>query len=353
MRLCVDQQGNRIDSNTSDFDVNTLTVIANESYDSFVQSLQSEYKEDYSDKNKDQNKPTIHNARNRIKVKIIHENKKKFLILWNKIKSRFTYKVQLDKDEMIEKINNEIQENSLSVNLQKYEITRGEWSGKEFKIQAIKSHTLECEDADAKCDIIKDIADNTNLTRKTIYDILMKLGDNKIKEIGKNPQEFISKVCDLITQTKKEICKKNIRYRKTKIDYKISIFESVHNSEDNLKEKSKSLQNYIQLDSKQEEEFAKGLDDSKSITVYAKLPIQFKIPTPIGNYTPDWAIVCKNKTYFIIETKGTPTSGDRSNKENYKIDCARKLFGAYSEDKKIKFEVCTEIKEFLRLTKIG
>lgn len=97
MRLCVDQQGNRIDSNTSDFDVNTLTVIANESYDSFVQSLQSEYKEDYSDKNKDQNKPTIHNARNRIKVKIIHENKKKFLILWNKIKSRFTYKVQLDK----------------------------------------------------------------------------------------------------------------------------------------------------------------------------------------------------------------------------------------------------------------
>ena len=80
-RLCVDQKGNRIDKDTNEFDVNTLTVIANESYNSFVKGLLSEYNKDYSDKNKNKDKTTDnkpHNAKDKIKIEIYEDKKEKF-----------------------------------------------------------------------------------------------------------------------------------------------------------------------------------------------------------------------------------------------------------------------------------
>lgn len=48
---------------------------------------------------------------------------------------------------------------------------------------------------------------------------------------------------------------------------------------------------------------------AKEVCVFAKLPKGFYISTPMGNYTPDWAIAFHDgmvkHIYFIAETKGS------------------------------------------------
>lgn len=79
-----------------------------------------------------------------------------------------------------------------------------------------------------------------------------------------------------------------------------------------------------------ERKFAEDLDAAEEVAVYAKLPRTFQVPTPMGNYVPDWAIAFNEGSvkhvFFIAETKGTMSTLDLSGVENAKIACAKKLF---------------------------
>ena len=85
-------------------------------------------------------------------------------------------------------------------------------------------------------------------------------------------------------------------------------------------------ENYIPLDSSVENQFAKDCETSENIEFYFKLPNKFKIPTPIGNYNPDWAVVFKGekKVYFVAETKSE--GQELRGSEKLKIKCGKAHF---------------------------
>lgn len=359
LRLCVDQKGNRIDRNTSEFDINSLTVIANESYDSFVQGLQSEYDADCSDKNRDQNKKgTIHNARDKIKIKINKENKKKFEGLWELIKPKYIYKIKLDNRKLVKKVTEEIIKTKYIAQKTLYKLMKGcqsNESNNKINWQYCESYESSYNQNITKYDLIGKIGSASNLTRKTAYEILKNIGDNRIKEFAINPESFIKTLCEIINKNKIESTNENIFYKKTKHTYKFSIFETENiYKNDSIGESEKSLQNYIQLDSSIEKTFAEDLNNLKRVTVYAKLPKKFKIPTPIGNYTPDWAIVCEKhhetQIYFIIETKGTTNLNDLRQHESRKIEYAKKLFDFIkNKNKEIRYDICDNAETFIEI----
>ena len=98
-----------------------------------------------------------------------------------------------------------------------------------------------------------------------------------------------------------------------------------------VKDASKTIyENYIPLESGVENQFAKDCESSENIEFYFKLPYWFKIPTPIGNYNPDWAIVFKGekKIYFVAETK---SEGELRGSEKLKIDCGKAHFKNFAD----------------------
>ncbi len=102
---------------------------------------------------------------------------------------------------------------------------------------------------------------------------------------------------------------------------------------------SKPIQDYVYTDGTAEKSvertFVEKLDGSTEVNVYAKLPKGFAIPTPVGHYSPDWAVVfyegpAIKHIYFVAETKGTMDSLNLRPIEKAKIDCAKKLFATIS-----------------------
>ena len=106
----------------------------------------------------------------------------------------------------------------------------------------------------------------------------------------------------------------------------------------------------INKDASIERIFAEDLDNAEEVCVYAKLPKTFYIPTPVGNYSPDWAIAFKEGSvkhiYFLAETKGSLDSLQMRGIEAAKIECAKKLFNKMSTSR-VRYENVTNYKDLL------
>src|SRR5690606_33227645 len=117
---------------------------------------------------------------------------------------------------------------------------------------------------------------------------------------------------------------------------------------------SRHIYEYVFTDSKNERNFVEELDTSVEVVVYAKLPKTFFIPTPVGNYNPDWAIAFEEgkvkHIYFIAETKGSMSSMELRNIEECKIDCARKFFNKITSDQ-VKYDVVNNYGKLMELVK--
>lgn len=193
-----------------------------------------------------------------------------------------------------------------------------------------------------KYDLIGKIAEGTVLTRKTVVKILKGLSKKKIYMFKNNPEEFISKIIGLIKEEKATMIVQHISYNKLEGKYDSEIFtaEKTQSFEKAFKAK-KAIQDYVFTDGTAEKSverrFAEELDIANEVCVYAKLPKGFHIPTPVGNYSPDWAIAFYEGTvkhiFFIAETKGTMESLNLKPIEQAKILCAKKLFNKISTDK--------------------
>ena len=156
-----------------------------------------------------------------------------------------------------------------------------------------------------------------------------------------NPEEFIAKVTRLIREQKATMIVEHITYGQIEGSYDSSIFTAEKHGK-TLEEAfraTKAIQDYVYTDGMAEKSverrFVEQLDGSDEVNIYAKLPKGFYIPTPVGRYSPDWAIVfCEGKVrhiYFVAETKGTMDSLELRPIEKAKIDCARKLFTTLSD----------------------
>lgn len=148
------------------------------------------------------------------------------------------------------------------------------------------------------------------------------------------------KVIRLINEQKATMIVEHISYDTIEGEYDSSIFtaEKATQSFDKAFLAKKAIQDYVftdgSADKSIERKFAEDLDAAEEVCVYAKLPRTFQIPTPVGNYSPDWAIAFYEGTvkhiFFIAETKGTMESLELRPIEQAKISCAKKLFNEMS-----------------------
>lgn len=270
---------------------------------------------------------------------------KEFKALWEKISSKSAYCVEFDTAELIKHAVDEINSH-LEVSKNFYVVQQGSMnsidskdslsSGSSFAKQ--QSKVVEVENSllsNVKYDLIGKIVTETGLTRKTIAEILRNIRSDKFDLFKVNPEEFIIKVSTLINERKATAIVQHITYKKLEDSYDTSIF-----TEPSLKGKlgvnamatQRQLYDYLIWDSRGEKEIAKDFEASEDVAIYVKLPKTFYISTPVGKYSPDWAIAFKagsvKHIYFVAETKGDMSTLNLREIENAKISCARKHFAA-------------------------
>lgn len=277
--------------------------------------------------------------------------KKEFQTLWSHINHKYAYTASFDSEELIEKAIRAI-DDELYVSQLQYTLSVSEQkdvlSGKSVQegdvFRASKSTTVNLNytgGSQIKYDLIGKIARATVLTRKTVVRILKGIQPYKFAMYRDNPEEFISKVSRLIEEQKASMIVEHISYDEIEGDYDTAIFTAEKRTTlDKAFEAKKHIQPYVFTDGLAEKsverKFAENLDGAEEVCVYAKLPKGFSIPTPVGNYSPDWAIAFNKGAvkhiFFIAETKGTMESLQLRPIEKAKISCARKLFNEISTE---------------------
>jgi type III restriction enzyme len=270
--------------------------------------------------------------------------KQEFQDLWSRINKRYAYTVEFDSPELIEKSIAALNAN-LCVTRLSYTLTEGVQTGTEFDVKRTRTRTLEhTAGSSVSYDLVGKIAEETTLTRQTVATILKGLNFEKRAMFCLNPEEFIQHVADEIQHQKAAIVVEHISYQPSAEEpYTQDIFNMSKSSQEYAKafQAKKAIQNYVFTDGTAvdnvERKFAKDVDTADEVIVYAKLPRGpkgFYIPTPVGNYSPDWAIAFRRGSvkhiFFIAETKGTMNSLQLKPIEQAKISCAKKLFNEIS-----------------------
>lgn len=290
----------------------------------------------------------------------LNENfaKKEFQTLWNYINHKYAYTVDFDSIELIRKSIEQI-DRELFVSQLQYTVSKSEQrdvmdvnmvreSNSFYEAKSSTTTLKHSETSQIKYDLIGKIAEGTVLTRKTVAAILQGISPIKFAMFKYNPEEFITKVIRLIKEQKATMIVEHISYDQIEGTYDSSIFTAEkHASFDKAYRAEKHIQDYVFTDGTAEKsverKFAEELDGAKEVCVYAKLPKGFAIPTPVGSYSPDWAIAFYEGTvkhiYFIAETKGTMESLELRPIEKAKISCARRLFNEISTENVVYHDV--------------
>ncbi len=447
LRLCVNQDGTRMDVQScgdSVHEINTLTVIASESYKTFVADLQSDIKtvlydrptvatseyfkgkyvkvddvptliddekanaiefyliqNGYVDMNRkvtDKYRQAVKDGtvvelpkelkpmadgihaliqavyddgvlkemfsdghETKVKENPLNENfaKKEFQALWREINHKYAYTVEFDSAELIRKAIAHIDAKlfvselryTTTIGRQKTEMNEHEIErGESFTGEKTRTQTLRhAETSQVRYDLIGKIAEGTVLTRRTVSAILQGIRMDKLALFKSNPEEFIAKVVRLVNEQKATMVVEHVSYNAIEGEYDSAIFTAERTMQrfDRVFLAKKAVQDYVftdgTADKSIERKFAEDLDAADEVCVYAKLPRAFQIPTPVGNYSPDWAIAFYEGTvkhiFFVAETKGSMESLELRPIEQAKIACAKKLFREISTNKVVYHEV--------------
>lgn len=267
--------------------------------------------------------------------------KPEFQALWNAINRQYVYTVSYDTAELVKNAILHLNTDELKVRTLRYIKIEGQQDAQEVtEFGNTKSTSNELTDvstSSVKYDLIGQVAKGANITRRTAAKILQGLRPAKLALFRNNPEEFILKVVQIIREQKATMIVDHIHYHLTDGKYDSDIFTAASRADfDKAVETSKHITDYVVSDSKGERDFAHDLDEAEEVVVYAKLPRSFQIPTPVGNYAPDWAIAMQKGAvkhiFFIAETKGSLQSMQLNAIENAKIDCCTQLFNEISTD---------------------
>ena len=415
LRLCVNQNGERLRG----FEVNTLTVIATETYEQFADNLQKDIEKDtgmvfgvveahafaaiaimqpgatqaaplgfaasetlwahlkaadyLNDKNKVQDalktalkdgtlalpaafeaqrtqicavlkklsgKLEVKNAdeRESIRVRKSVLVSPEFKALWDRIKHKTTYRVHFDNDKLIQSCIDALRDAPPIIQ------TRLQWRKADMAIGKAGVQATEKKGADtvpltendiALPDLLTELQDRTQLTRKTIARILtdsQRLGDFK-----RNPQQFIELTAQAVNRCKQLALVDGIKYQRLGDEHYFAqeLFETQELTgylKNLVRDTTKSVYEHVVYDSAIERDFAQSLENNDAIKVYAKLPGWFKVPTPLGSYNPDWAVLVmrdgEEQLYFVVETKSSLFNDDLRSREGSQIQCGAAHFKA-------------------------
>ncbi|MCI5980913.1 MAG: DEAD/DEAH box helicase family protein [Muribaculaceae bacterium] len=264
----------------------------------------------------------------------------RFQEMWNEINNKYVYTVHYDSNELIEKVVAALRANLTVTKLQYVKVTGTQDSDKVTEFGSTKATTSELTDvstSNVPYDLVGDIARGARLTRRSVVKILQGI-DNKILLFKNNPEEFIRNVVKTIREQKATMIVEHISYNRIAGKYDSSIFVPERKLNINkVIEAKKHITPYIAFDSDGERQFAEALESATEVQVYAKLPRKLKIPTPVGSYAPDWAIVFYDGTvrhvFFVAETKGSLDGMELRGVEKAKTECAKKLFNRISTSK--------------------
>ena len=282
-------------------------------------------------------------------------NNDRFQEMWNEINNKYVYTVHYDSNELIEKVVAALQSNLTVTKLQYVKVTGTQDSDKVTEFGSTKTTTSELTDvstSNVPYDLVGDIARGARLTRRSVVKILQGI-DNKILLFKNNPEEFIRNVVKTIREQKATMIVEHISYNRIAGKYDSSIFVPERKLNINkVIEAQKHITPYIAFDSDIEQKFAEDLESATEVQVYAKLPRKLKIPTPVGNYAPDWAIVFNDGTvrhvFFVAETKGSLDGMQLRGVEEAKTKCAQKLFNSISTSK-VRYGVVDEFENLYNL----
>jgi type III restriction enzyme len=414
LRLCVNQNGERLRG----FEINTLTVIATESYEQFAENLQKDIEKEtgiefgvvhdhefaaiavtqangqaaplgfaaskalwthlkaqgyLGDKGKVQDKlkialkdgtlilpPDCEAQRAQIaavlkklsgKLEIKNADDRKqimvrksvllsadFKSLWDRIKHKTSYRVHFDNEQLIlaciEALHDAPPISKIRLQWRKAGMAIGK-AGVEATEQAGADLVTLNENEIALPDILTELQDRTQLTRKTITRIL--IGSTRLNDFKRNPQQFIELAAEAINRRKRMALVDGIKYQRLGQEqyYAQELFETEELKgylTNMVQDTAKSVHEHVIYDSTIERDFAQALEHNNAVKVYAKLPGWFKVPTPLGTYNPDWAVLVqqdgKERLYFVVETKSSLFDEDLRDREGGKIKCGAAHFNA-------------------------
>ena len=292
--------------------------------------------------------------------------KAEFKALWEKINRKAAYTVHFDTPELINKCVTTL-DKELRVTKLQYTVQRGEQSdsisydeiknGQSFDIKENATGFVKSSVHSAvKYDLIGKIAEDTQLTRSTAAEILKGIDETVFLQYRQNPEDFMIKSSRIINEQKATMVVEHLTYSPVDDRHQLHDIFTVDKQQDFSRaiKTEYHVYDYVFTDSKTEKAFVKELDKSTEVVVYAKLPKGFFIPTPVGNYNPDWAIVFKEETvkhiYFVAETKGTLSSMELRKIEECKINCAQKFFAGITTDQ-VKYDVVSDYAQLMDIVK--
>jgi type III restriction enzyme len=293
-------------------------------------------------------KPTDGRKPKKIPFNEANFKKREFQELWGRINHKSVYQVEFDSSELIKNCIYTL-DKSLNVTVMQYLVEAGKQvvgleveqleAGTGFKVSETKvEHSAVSAGSTVKYDLLGEIAEKTKLTRRTCAAILMGINPGTFAKFKQNPEQFITEAARLINEQKATVIVEHLSYDPLDGRYDSSIFTENQTAQDLSKagdKLKKSVYEYVVTDSKVERLFVEKLDVSDEVVVYSKLPRGFFIPTPVGDYNPDWAIAFRDgkvkHVYFVAETKGTMSTLQLKGIEEAKIECARKFFRSLNE----------------------
>ena len=433
LRLCVNQEGKRLHG----FDVNTLTVIARESYEEFAENLQREIEDDTGirfgvvEANQFAAIPTIGadgqtkalgfaesqalyehlNAKGyvdakgriqdslrkalkddslalperftvdraaiisvlsklagRLDIKNADErmsvrprqtvlDSAEFKSLWDRIKHKTIFRVTFDNEELLQRCAEALRKAPAIPR------TRLQWRKADIAIgqggvdatETAGATTVVLDEADIELpDVLTELQDRTQLTRRSIQSILS--GSRRLDDFKRNPQQFIEFAAQAINRCKRQALVDGIKYQRIgeQSYYSQELFqtEELTGYLKNMRDAEKSVYEKVIYESNTEARFADQLEKYTAVKVYAKLPGWFTVPTPLGGYNPDWAVLIDTeegeRLYFVIETKASTLFGDLRGLEMAKVECGKAHFEALGVgESPAQYQAITSVDELL------
>lgn len=264
-------------------------------------------------------------------------NSQEFKDLWNRIKYKTTYRVQFDNDALLKTCIQAIKD---APPISK---TRLQWRKADLAIgragveanETAASAPIMLEESDIELpDILTELQDKTQLTRRTIAKALIE--SERLDDFKRNPQHFIELATQAINRAKRLAIVDGIKYQRLGDEYYYAqeLFEQeeLNGYLKNMLAVQRGIHEYVVYQAETERNFAEQLDKNESVKVFAKLPGWFQLPTPLGPYNPDWAVLIEQngaeRIYFVVETKSSLFDDDLRDKEGAKIECGKAHFHA-------------------------